>query len=44
MIFKALDGKTYLSVHTPNTPSEERGEVPTFIEVVEENDTLVCKF
>ncbi|MBQ4136867.1 MAG: family 43 glycosylhydrolase [Clostridia bacterium] len=44
MIFKALDGKMYLSVHTPNVPEDDRSEVPTFIEVIEENDTLVCKF
>ena len=41
MIFTALDGKQYLSMHSPNTVTPERKEKPVFIPVKEENGTLV---
>lgn len=37
MVFKGLDGKLYLTLHSPNTPLEER---PHFHEIIEENGTL----
>ena len=43
MRFTDTDGTKYLCLHTPNTPPDEREETPTFIRIVEENDTLVCK-
>ncbi len=42
MIFE-LDGKLWLSIHAPNTPVGDRKEMPIFVEITEENDTLVCK-
>lgn len=42
MIFTGLDGKKYLSLHSPNAPIDERMETPIFIEVREENGTLTC--
>lgn len=36
MFFKALDGKTYLSIHAPNEPTAERKEMPIFIPVNED--------
>lgn len=41
MLFTALDGKMYLSIHSPNNPQGDRMEVPVFIPVREENGTLV---
>lgn len=43
MIFDGLDGKKYLVLHSPNTPTEERRESPVFLCVKEENGTLVCE-
>ncbi len=37
MVFKALDGKLYLTLHSPNAHLEER---PHFHEITEENGTL----
>ncbi len=42
MIFTGLDGKKYLSLHSPNAPIDGREEVPVFIPVYEKNGTLVC--
>lgn len=39
MIFTALDGKKYLAIHSPNTPPKE---TPVFVEIKEEDGTLVC--
>ena len=41
MLFTALDGKMYLSIHSPNSPAGDRMEVPIFVPVREENGTLV---
>ena len=41
VIFRALDGKTYLSIHSPNSPASGRKETPIFVAIREENDTLV---
>ena len=41
MLFTALDGKIYLSIHSPNSSSAGREETPVFIAVKEENGTLV---
>lgn len=44
MIFMGLNGQKYLSVHSPNTPTEDgRKEQPIFIPVAEKNGTLVCE-
>ena len=40
MIFKALDGRLLVSLHSPNNTPMER---PCFFEIKEENDTLVLK-
>ncbi len=42
MIFE-LDGQLYISLHAPNTPTDGREEMPTFIPLREENDTLICE-
>ena len=43
MIFTGLDGQKYLSVHSPNSPTEDgRREQPIFIPIAEKNGTLVC--
>ncbi len=42
MIFKDRDGKLYLSVHSPNQPTDECVERTIFIPLKEENDTLIC--
>lgn len=42
MIFKDNDGKLYISVHSPNSPTEECGERTVFVPVTEKNGTLVC--
>lgn len=42
MIFKDEDGQMYLSVHSPNKPTEKKEEV-VFVPVCEENGTLICK-
>ena len=43
MIFTGLDGQKYLSVHSPNSPTEDgRREQPIFIRIAEKNGTLVC--
>lgn len=42
MIFKDIDGKLYVSVHSPNHPTEECSERTIFVPVKEENGTLVC--
>ena len=43
MIFKSLEGQLYLSMHSPNIPSEETGEMTVFFPIREENGTLVCE-
>lgn len=43
MIFQDTDGKKYLCIHTPNTPTGDRNEVPTILPVIEKDDTLVCE-
>lgn len=42
MIFSSLEGKKYLCLHSPNTPTPDRKEVPTFIPVEEKNGSLRC--
>ena len=44
MIFTDRDGKTYLSIHTPNRATDTVKEEVVFIPVREENGTLVCVF
>ncbi len=41
MIFTDFDGQMYLSIHSPNTATEERASIPVFIAIREENGTLV---
>lgn len=41
MTFMGLDGRLYLSFHSPNTPVGDRRERPCFLAVREENGTLV---
>lgn len=41
MIFHDESGQMYLSVHSPNTPCDIRREMPVFVKIREENDTLV---
>jgi beta-xylosidase len=40
MIFTALDGTKYLSIHSPNNAGALRSEKPVFIRIKEENGTL----
>ena len=42
MIFTDENGDMYLSIHSPNHPSEEEKEEVVFVPVKEENGTLVC--
>ena len=42
MIFTDREGKMYLSVHSPNRPTDAVKEEVIFIPVKEENGTLVC--
>lgn len=42
MIFTDLDGKMYLSVHSPNYSDENVSETPVFVRVREENGNLLC--
>ena len=44
MIFRALDGNTYLSYHSPNEKMGDRGSVPCFMRIREENGLLVPDF
>lgn len=41
MLFTALDGKMYLSLHSPNDQKNGRPETPIFVPIKEENGTLV---
>ncbi len=41
MIFRDVDGKLYLCIHSPNEAIERREEVPTLYRVEEKNGTLV---
>ncbi len=41
MLFHDKDGQMYLSIHSPNAPVGDRGCVPVFVPVREENGTLV---
>lgn len=41
MIFTHTDGQLYLSIHSPNSATDTRKEMPVFIPIREENDTLV---
>jgi len=41
MLFTHTDGQLYLSLHSPNDSAAGRREMPVFIPVREENDTLV---
>lgn len=44
MIFKALDGNLYLSIHSPNDPAfYKQPEKMIFVPVKEQNGTLVCE-
>lgn len=43
MIFTDFDGQMYLSIHSPNKPTDDRLEIPVFIPVCEENGTIRCK-
>ena len=43
MIFQDTDGKKYLCIHAPNTPTADRNEVPIILPVIEKDDTLVCE-
>lgn len=40
MLFSGLDGKTYMSLHSPNTPCGERLEVPCFFEIAEKDGEI----
>lgn len=42
MIFKDTDGKMYLCVHSPNTPTEQIGERTVFIPIEDNNGKLKC--
>lgn len=42
MIFKDGNNNMLLSLHSPNTKQGEREEMPVFVYVKEENETLVC--
>lgn len=42
MIFNDRDGKMYLSVHSPNVPTEATREKVIFVPVQEKNGTLIC--
>ncbi|MBQ6263628.1 MAG: S-layer homology domain-containing protein [Clostridia bacterium] len=44
MIFRALDGNMYLSYHAPNEKMGDRGSVPCFMRIREENGLLVPDF
>ncbi|MBR7033938.1 MAG: S-layer homology domain-containing protein [Clostridia bacterium] len=44
MIFRALDGNMYLSYHSPNDKTADRGSVPCFMRIREENGLLVPDF
>ncbi|MBR4662050.1 MAG: S-layer homology domain-containing protein [Clostridia bacterium] len=44
MIFRALDGNMYLSYHSPNDKTDDRGSVPCFMRIREENGLLVPDF
>jgi len=41
MIFTHTDGQMYLSIHSPNSLSGERAEMPVFVPICEKDDTLV---
>ncbi len=41
MIFTDRDGKTYLSMHSPNVPTEARKEKPMIVEIFEKDGELV---
>jgi len=41
MIFTHTDGQMYLSIHSPNSASAGRKEMPIFVPIREENDMLV---
>ena len=41
MIFYGLDGKMYLSLHSPNAPVGNRKEKPIFVPIKEQNATLI---
>ena len=41
MIFTTPEGKTYLSIHSPNDVGLSRKETPVFIAIREQNGTLV---
>lgn len=43
MIFTDFDGQMYLSIHSPNSPTNYRSERPIFIPVYEENGIVKCK-
>ena len=41
MIFTDIDGQRYLSIHSPNSPLDDRKEKPVIIPVFEECGTIV---
>lgn len=43
MIFSDYDGNEYLCLHSPNTPTKEREEVPMILPVSEESGKLILK-
>ncbi|MBR2465572.1 MAG: family 43 glycosylhydrolase [Clostridia bacterium] len=44
MIFSDKDGRTYLSMHSPNVPTHGRKEKPVIIEIFEKDGELVLDF
>ena len=43
MIFTDIDGQMYLSIHSPNSPVDDRLEKPIFIPVFEESGAILVK-
>lgn len=43
MIFTALDGQKYLSIHSPNCLTPTRPETPVFVAIREKNGSLTCE-
>lgn len=44
MLFKDVDGKMYMSVHSPNSPQNGIGETTVFVPILEENGRLLPQF
>lgn len=43
MIFSDYDGRNYLCIHSPNTPTEQRAEVPIILPICEKNGGLILE-